>query len=367
MFQSVCRSRLWCFLFLLLLGSGGIASADDPLPAPEADATGMVPGDIVFGNMNTYPGHVGVYIGKWENLPESLRTRYAGLKDQILVRSRDVGLKSSFLVVDSDGGRGVRLTSFVEQFTDYLPKGAKGPDLKGALKWESNRGGAVEWTGLATGDPRRWAIVEEAFKAATAKVPYEDSHGQWQTTIFGGREYSAMSGLDCIAMVHVVYSRGAQIDLDVSWAPWHDPGQLFSAAGSQQLLRTEVDLKPVFREAAIVGNWKLALRSTMPPSAIKLDGDYFVSLAIVGENLSLTVLDEKSLAPLPDRTATPLPAGLEVTEAGELQISLTDPTYSAPYQSFDFRVRADGAMSILARGADSEGPYEIRVTGNKIR
>jgi|GEM_PF-5165694 len=367
MYQRSNRSWFWCFLILLSIGASGNAFGDDTLPAPAPDETGMVPGDIVFGHMNTYPGHVGIYIGKWESLPEALRTKYSGLKEQILVRSRDVGLKSSFLVVDSDGGRGVRLTPIVEQFTDYLPKGAKGPNLKGALQWEGSQGGAVEWTGVPANDPRRWAIVEESLKAATAKVPYEDSHGQWQTTLIGGKEYSEMSGMDCIAMVHLVYYRGAQIDLDVSWAPWHDPGQLYSAAKSQQLIRSTVDLKPVFREAAIVGNWKLALRSKMPTNAIKLDGDYVVSLAIVDQNLSLTVLDEKSLTPLPDRTATPLPAGLEVTEAGELQIALTDPTYSAPYQSFDFRVKADGQMSIVASGADSDGPYEIRVTGDKIR
>ena len=360
------RPGLWCCLLLISLIAGSNARGDDPLPEPVADVTGMVPGDIVFGNMNTYPGHVGIYIGKWELLPESIKTTYQNVYEQVLIRSRDEGLKSSFLVVDSDGGRGSRLTSFVEQFTGYLPKGANGPNLKGALEWESKKGGAVAWQGVPDNDPRRWKIVEESLKAAAAKVPYEDAHLQWQSTRFGGAEYSAMKGMDCISLIHVVYYRATEIDLDSSWAPFHDPGQLYEAAQAANALRS-TDLKPVFTEAAIVGKWKLSLRSTTPASTVKMDGDYCVALGIDGENLLLIHLDEQSMQPLPDLSSTPLPVGLEVTESGELQISLSDPTYSAPYQSFDFRVKADGQLSVVASGSDNDGPYEIRVTGNKLR
>src|SRR5262245_413679 len=69
--------------------------------APTADETGMVPGDLVFGNQNTFPGHVGIYIGKWESLPESLRTKYAEAYENAIIYSSDEGLKKSFLVADA--------------------------------------------------------------------------------------------------------------------------------------------------------------------------------------------------------------------------------------------------------------------------
>jgi hypothetical protein len=61
----------------------------------------------------------------------------------MVVRSRDPGLKSSFLVVDFDGGRGTRLTPFVERFTEYLPKGAEASSREGVLHRESSNGAAV--------------------------------------------------------------------------------------------------------------------------------------------------------------------------------------------------------------------------------
>jgi hypothetical protein len=47
--------------------------------------------------------------------------------------------------------------------------------------------------------------VEESLKAAAARVPYDGSHRQWETTILGGREYKDMKGMNYIALVHIVY------------------------------------------------------------------------------------------------------------------------------------------------------------------
>lgn len=247
------------FAVFVLLATGlaaafaGAARAQTALPPPAADETGMVPGDLVLGHANTYPGHVGIYVGKWRRLPEPLRTAYAAVYDQILIRSQDIGLKYTYLAIDSDGGRGVRLVPLVEQFTDYLPKAAKAVDLKGARRFEGGMGGAVAWPELPGNDPRRWRIVEEALKAARAKVPYEDSHLQLTTTwLQSGAPYESMR-LDCTALVHVAYYRGAGISLDVSWAPWHDPAQLYAEAKAKNLFRAVIVYYP-FVDAAVLGD-----------------------------------------------------------------------------------------------------------------
>jgi len=355
-----------CILLPALLLTNLPSSLMAQLPPPAADATGMVPGDIVFGNMNTYPGHVGIYVGKWEALPESLRAQYKQVFDQVLIRSRDPGLKDSFLVVDSDGGRGCRLASFVEQFTGYLPKGARSPNLKAALEWESKNGAAVRWQGVGDSDPRRWQIVEEALKAAAAKVPYDGSHGQWETTILGGNDYPKMSGLDCISLVHVVYHRAAGIDLDVSLKVWHEPGQLYGAAKQKGLLRKDTNLKPVLVEAAISGNWRMKIRTIKSGSDFKINGEFPVNLATAEEQLQLSLLDEKTLAPVPRTQPQSVPIKYRVADSGDVDIIITDREATAAYTKAEFRVNAKGQFQATLAGVDDDGPFELSIRGAKI-
>lgn len=98
----------------------GAAKAEEP--APRADETGIVPGDIVSGNTTTYPGHVGIYIGKWKALPEPLQQKYSKVLEQTVLYSRNDAIKDSFLVADSYAPA-VRLRSFAEQFTAFFTGG----------------------------------------------------------------------------------------------------------------------------------------------------------------------------------------------------------------------------------------------------
>lgn len=234
-------------------------SAPEPLPG-----IGIAPGDVVLGNIDTYPGHAGIFIGRWRDLPEYIQSRYSDVFSAVLIRSRDWGLVDSYLVVDSMGGRGVRLASFVEQFTGYLPTLSRTTYLDRAAQWESEHGGAVAWPGLGADDPRRWAIVEEALQAARARVPYDDSHLQWATVNLSGYAdlpYENFSeGLDCIALVHTVYQRGAGIDLDTSWWPFHEPHMLYETALGRGMLR-RTDLSHARFEALVQGRWRLTLQS----------------------------------------------------------------------------------------------------------
>lgn len=238
---------------------------------------GIVPGDVVLGNIVHFPGHAGIYIGRWEELPADIRAEFADVFDAVLIRSRDYGLADSHLVVDAIGGRGTILRSLTEQFTGYLPNGAQAGKLAAALHWEAKTGGAIAWPGLGTDDPRRWAIVREALKAARANVPYEGSHFQFESTYFASverraewidgikdSEVAAMpydrieSGFDCITLVHVVYWRGARIDLDVSVKFWHTPEQLDQEARANGYYRA-VLFEDLFLDAAVRGKWKLKL------------------------------------------------------------------------------------------------------------
>src|SRR5205823_143212 len=86
-----------------------------------ADMTGMAPGDVVIDNIQSVsaPGHAGIYIGRWSLMPKNLQQAYARALAEADVRSGSPELLDSYLVVDSMPGRGVRVTPFVEQFTEY--------------------------------------------------------------------------------------------------------------------------------------------------------------------------------------------------------------------------------------------------------
>ncbi|MCF4165006.1 hypothetical protein L2U69_05055 [Zavarzinia compransoris] len=290
------RTRAWrtwggavvAALWIAVFGMGGPARASGDFDI------GIVPGDVVLGNIVHFPGHAGIYIGRWEELPADIQADFADVYDAVLIRSRDYGLADSHLVVDAIGGRGTTLRSFTEQFTGYLPNGAQAGKLPASLHWEAKTGGAIAWPGLGTDDPRRWAIVREALEAARANVPYEGSHFQLETTNFSSVErrvewidgiknseaaalpYDQIeSGFDCITLVHVVYWRAAQIDLDVSFKFWHTPEQLHEEAKAKGYYRA-VLFEDLFLDAALLGKWKLKLTleemweeggMTLPPEA----------------------------------------------------------------------------------------------------
>ncbi len=336
------------------------------LPPPSADETGMVPGDLILGHANTYPGHVGIYLGKWRRLPEPLRTTYNDVYDQILIRSQDIGLKYTYLAIDSDGGRGVRLVPLVEQFTDYLPKGARAVDLKGARRFEGGMGGAVAWPELANNDAKRWRIIEEALKAAHAKVPYEDSHMQLATTwLQSGTSYENMK-LDCVSLVHVAYYRGAGISLDVSWMPWHDPGQLYAEAKAKNLFRPVI-VYYLFVDAAVLGDWDLKLK------VLRVGADHFEDVALPVRLLSddkkvfVRILDPDKRAAfqyLPNVIEQPFrPTANDGVEVD----------FAAADGQGHLEIGADGGMSGWRKGMVQQGgapggyPFDAQITGTKRR
>jgi len=231
-----------------------------------ADSTGMVPGDIVVSNLTENgPGHAGIYIGRWSEMPRDLQSRYSQALKEAAVRSGVPEILDSYLVVDSMPGRGVRVAVFAEQFTAYhegtnayYPRLTKF-DLPGSLRFENSKGMVVRWSSLPDQDARRWKIVELALQIAIARVPYDDRHGQMATTT-AGQELRRMAGgkglaLDCISFCHFVYDKAAGIDLDTSWAPFHTPGQLYDYAKKNRLERV-MTFKPVLWDAAYLGRWK---------------------------------------------------------------------------------------------------------------
>ncbi|MBI5705993.1 MAG: hypothetical protein HZC36_03270 [Armatimonadetes bacterium] len=231
-----------------------------------ADMTGMVPGDVVVDNLTEYgPGHAGLYIGRWSMMPRDLQERYAKAFEEAAIRSGCFELLDSYLVIDSMPGRGVRVASMVEQFTDfnggsnaYYPR-LSTFDLAGALRFENDKGLALKWSSLPDKDSRRWKIVEIGLQCALAHVPYDDKHGQLAATNVGEILRRAANGsglqLDCISLPHFAYWKGAQIDLDTSWWPLHTPSQLYDYAKQNQLWRP-VSFMPLLRDTAFLGTWR---------------------------------------------------------------------------------------------------------------
>ena len=248
---------------LILIGLLGILT----LAAGSAftDATGMVPGDVVVDNLTPDgPGHAGIYIGRWILLPQDLQDRYAKCLAEADVRSGSVQLLDSYLVVDCMPGRGVRVTPFVEQFTNYHGgTNARYPnltkyDMAGAMQWENNIGVAVRWPDLGDNSQARWSIVEKALQCAYDHVQYDETHLQMSTTTLGEIYRSARGKpltVDCISLCHWVYWAGAQQDLDVSWAPYQSPQQLYDYAMDEHLARA-TGFRPVLCDAAYLGEWK---------------------------------------------------------------------------------------------------------------
>jgi hypothetical protein len=353
---------------------------------------GIVPGDIVLGNISNFPGHAGIYVGRWHDLPEDIQTDFASIYEDVLVRSRDVGLADSHLVVDAIGGRGTTLRSFTEQFTRYLPTGARSGRLENALRWEASTGGAVAWPGLGTDDPRRWEIVREALEAARAQVPYEGSHWQWETTNLGTPEerrvwidgiktdevrsipYSQIRGaFDCITLVHVVYWRGAGIDLDVSWLPWHTPQQLYATAKSENYLRAVV-FEELYLDAAILGKWRVEATLveawwSEEPQPIEETLLVWVSRASDG-SLTLSLVAEDGTR---STDAVTMPG--ELRRVGDATTVFTLEAGAATGEAMlEIRIGPDGAMDGEAGGVDPPdsdgeggGRFLWSLTGEKVR
>jgi hypothetical protein len=244
------------------------------------DSTGMVPGDIVISNLTENgPGHAGIYIGRWSEMPRDLQSRYAQALKEAAVRSGVPEIMDSYLVVDSMPGRGVRVALFAEQFTGYhggtnayYPRLTKF-DLAGILRFENNKGMVVRLNSLPDHDSRRWKIVEQALQLAIAHVPYDDRHGQLATTSVGEGLRRMADGkglaLDCISFCHFVYDKAAGIDLDTSWMPFHTPGQLYDYAQKNRLARV-MTFQPVLWDTAYLGTWK-PVKSSMSFSGLSDD------------------------------------------------------------------------------------------------
>ncbi len=347
-----------------------------PAMAIGPDETGMVPGDAVLGNITNFPGHAGIYIGKWDGLPARLKTQYKKAFDDAIIRSRDHGLKTSFLVVDSMGGKGVRVRSFAEQFTGYMPTG-QNPTLKNALHWEARSGSALRWPSLTDSDERRWLIVEEALKAAVARIPYDGSHMQratmammpevregislWQEGIKsakGQSDYSNVNALDCIALVHVAYWRGARIDLDVSWTPWHTPEQLYTFALNNNIRRT-VDLEPVYMEAAISGLWDLKIRTLKAQSEGGMNIDVPIWIQMRDKKIYYSMVEKG--AAVPPKTLSPLEGHFSKSADGVLHL-VDDSQNSSNTQ---ITLKTLGLITGQISGVDDDGPFRVTIEVRK--
>lgn len=387
-FAPVGRALVGALAFVALsLAATTSAKAERPFDI------GVLPGDVVLGNIAHFPGHAGVYIGRWADLPERLQRDYADVYERVLIRSRDHGLADSFLVVDSIGGRGVTLRSFTEQFTGYLPNGAAKGDLKKSLRWEASTGGAVAWPGLGVNDAKRWSIVEEALKAARARIPYDGTHLQRASTAsFGSRvewvngiktretfnvtyEQMRKEGLDCITLVHVVYWRGAQIDLDVSWLPIHTPEQLHEEAKEKGYFRA-VLFEDVFLDAALRGKWELTLsivKSSDPDFADILPEKMDIWAGRTPDGaVTLDVSNKAGDAPAGDPFA--LPGKLVRTAADTLSFESVNLAGGDGTAVLSFEIGHDETLRGTYAGVDPPdsageggGPFAINIEGVKVR
>ncbi|MCW8129850.1 MAG: hypothetical protein KIS92_05795 [Planctomycetota bacterium] len=313
---------------LVLVALACVPALAENEPAPKADETGMVPGDLVLGNMSSFPGHAGIYLGKWKNLPVALREKYAEAFEQCVIYSYDEGLKDSFLVVDSYAPR-VAVRSFAEQFTEFFTgHGSRALHPTGALKFEGDKGAAIEWTdpthwnqkrqSLPLDDPRRWRVVEEALKCAVAKVKYgsdfvaEVFPAQWAKTLARKDQvkYEEMT-MDCITMAHVVYWKGAGINLQpkVASATGEKPMPLawpllplaIDATAEQKFMKRAVLLEPVYREAVFSGKWKGEISTEWDGKPVRSAMAFRMIPHL--EDFRLVALDPESgeLAPMPDK------------------------------------------------------------------
>ena len=355
---------------------------------------GIVPGDVVLGNIANFPGHAGVFIGRWQDLPQRIQADYADVYERVLIRSRDHGLADSYLVVDSIGGRGVTLRTFAEQFTGYLPNGALGGTIKKALHWEAKTGGAVAWPSLGTDDPRRWGIVEQALRAARARVPYDGSHTQWASTagyddriewIDGiktrtkdlGFEAMREDGLDCITLVHMAYWRGAEIDLDVSWLPIHTPDQLHATARDNGYFRA-VLFEDVFIDAALLGKWEIAPRlvEMWDDDPMQLPETFTLWLGRVDDGVM--TIDQQGGDPASGAgQVMPFPGTLVRSASDTLTFesgNIHGNTDDGGSGFIRFEIGADGSMSGSFDGVDPPdsngdggGRYRFVFTGKKLR
>ena len=124
---------LWCQL------AKAVFSAD---PVPQADETGMVPGDVVMGNLSGFPGHAGIYLGKWNKLPQRLQDAYKGIfndEDLAGTMSGNAELMDSYLIVDSYAPR-VAIRPLCEQFTGYtLLLGQEASEKQAGILWREAR------------------------------------------------------------------------------------------------------------------------------------------------------------------------------------------------------------------------------------
>jgi len=262
------RSRFFIVQFLL-----AATTCVAEMPVPKADETGMVPADLILGNMNSFPGHAGIYLGKWKKLPAPLRTKYARLYDDIIIYSRNEALRDSFLIIDSYMPW-VGIRSFAEQFTNYYTgHGRRVLNPTGALSWESKRGGAIQYhdpwkrpgSSLPIADRRRWKILDEALMCAQKRVGYAQERllgifpkywDMMKEKIKDKPNYKAFK-IDCITFCHWVHWRGAKIDLSSGskLLPVMLPGD-YDTMGHKYNLYRAVLLEPVYVEAALLGKWK---------------------------------------------------------------------------------------------------------------
>jgi hypothetical protein len=253
---------------------------------PKADLTGMVPGDVLMGNLDSFPGHAGIYVGKWHLLPEALRKRYDKLhKHYFDTKMRTEALRDSYLVIDSYPGRHVKIASFAEQFTHYILEDEV--EAIGALMWKSKHGAAIAY--LEDDDMRRWRVIEEALKMIDAGVMYpEIPENPTAQDVRNYRQKAAEEAhlndpygthdMDCITMVYVAYWRGAQMKLEAKGEKWalDKYAHMLKLRGDPRLKKYEgssvsapvvkgrmswwdtrgkVEFKPVYLEAALLGPW----------------------------------------------------------------------------------------------------------------
>ncbi len=204
-------------------------------------------------------------------------------------------------------------------------------------------------------------VVEQALKAVQARVAYDDSHMQTETLALfkssPSTPFKEMGALDCIAFVHVVYMRGAALDLDVSWLPYHAPDQLLAFAQENNLAR-RANLEAVFADAAIKGLWSVTLKTEVPDDDFGINGTFPIWMELRDGKPHIGLL-EGDVSTLPLTELHGFKQNVQRAGKGLKFVETDDGT------TLELEIGADGKLRGAAHGTDNDGPFRISIAGEK--
>lgn len=114
------------------------------------------------------------------------------------------------------------------------------------------------------------------------------------------------------------------------------------------------------------GRWQLSLRTIKSGSEFQLNGDglFDVKGDMKNSLIHMIMLDPRTEEPLFE--ASPKPAAFVVKEETRDEIVIVPADAGKGVERCDIVITRDGSVRATITGTDSDGPYELRLTGSKI-